>query len=207
MARRLKITNNTMNNKTELVIGLLQMGALWVFLAFLVKDYALDRLRQNLFRIRGELFDKVITEGGSFEEPTYLHLRGFINQIIRRGHMVTISRSILANVLSYAPFITGGVSAREMREDVEQRIKEIDELESKNETVKDVRARVHSQLLQYYALTSPIFITAMAVAIVLVICATGVIGVRAVAKMAFDKFLARDIERGIIVDGCGGQPA
>jgi len=183
------------------------MAALWVLFAFLVKDYALDRLRQNLFRIRGELFDKVISEGGSFEDPAYIHLRAFINQIIRRGHMVTISRSILAELLSRVSLVTGGVTSEEMRADVEERIKAIDEMEASNVAAKNMRQQVHSQLLQYYALTSPFFITAMAVGIVYVICASGVIGTRLVAQMAFNKFLARDIERGIFVDDCGGQPA
>lgn len=196
-----------MNTNTEILIGLLQLGALWVFFAFLVKDYALDRLRQNLFKIRGELFDKVVSEGGSFEDPAYLHLRAFINQIIRRGHMVTISRSILADLLSHVPLITGGVSSQEMRAEAEEHIKAIDEMEESNETAKSIREQVHNQLLGYYALTSPIFITAMAICIVYVICVSGVVGTRLVAQRAFNKFLARDIERGIFVDGVGGQPA
>lgn len=196
-----------MNTGSIIAIGLLQIGALWIFVAFFVKDYALDRLRQNLFRIRGELYDKVISEGGSFRDPIYLHLRVFINQIIRRGHMVTISRSILANFLSHIPFITGGVSAHEMREEAELRIKAIDELEETSKTAKQVREQVHVQLIQYYALTSPIFITAMIVAVVFVICASGIIGARKLVKMAFDQSFARDIERGIFIDGAEGQPA
>jgi hypothetical protein len=192
---------------TNTLICLLQIAALWVFFVFAVKDYALDRFRQNLFKIRGDLFDKVVEDGGSFSDPTYMNLRDYINLVIRRGHRVSLFGSILADFLSHVPLVTGGVSKQEMRADVETYLKSIEEAESKNEYAKRIRSEIHDQILQYYTLTSPIFIVSLLVALCYVICATGVHGVRKIFVVAFDKCLARDIERGIIIDGLGGQPA
>jgi hypothetical protein len=198
-----------MNNHIQIIIFLMQAAALWVFFAFLVRDYALDRLRQNLFKIRGELFDRVVAEGGSFEEPGYQHLRSYINQVIRRGHMVSPSRSLLHTLLSHLPFVTGGVTAKEMRNDVNEQIKELEELGAADERVQKVRVEVHSELLQYYFLTSPVFWVLIGIAAVIVICGSGIFALHMVFTKAFDQFFARDIDRGIssLDDELGGKVA
>jgi hypothetical protein len=196
-----------MNEKAQLVIFLLQLGALWTLLAFVVKDYALDKLRQNLFTIRGRLFDEVLANGGSFSDPGYIELRTYINHVIRRGHTVTVSRSIIAALLAKIPIVTGGVSSEEINSDIEADVAAIDALEKKDERMKLVRREVHWQLAQYYALTSPIFLVAIAVLILVVTCTIGLMGVQRATSTAFDKFLAKDIERGISTEPCEGIPA
>jgi len=200
MEPRLKIIElkHVTNNQIEVVIFLAQAGALWAFLAFAVKDYALDRLRQNLFTIRASLFDSVSAENGSFLDQDYLHLRSYINQVIKRGHMVTASRAIIATSLARLPFVTGGVSSHEISEDINSYVQTLTTLEESNQRVKDVRKQVHTQIAQYYALTSPIFLGLMLVFIPAVICSMGLVGMRFAAERAFNKFLARDVDREIV---------
>ncbi len=194
-----------MNNPYEALVFLFQIAMLWVFFAFLVKDYARDRLRQNLFAIRDSLFDEALAQGGGFQATPYTQLRGYVNQVIRRGHMFTPSRCIMLSAATRFSWFTGGITSEEINAQGSEEIAWFEETEKSNARVKEFRRAVHTELLKYYALTSPIFIAVMTVAIVAVICATGFMGLRKASQQAFDKFFARDIDRGISLDDCGAM--
>ncbi len=53
--------------------------ALWVFWQYGWKVYALDRFRQSLFSVRGDLFEMVMKgdSGLDFTDPKYIRLRQF----------------------------------------------------------------------------------------------------------------------------------
>ncbi len=188
-------------NYSSQTIFLLQLAALWILFAFLVKDYARDRLRENLFVIRDNLFDGVANGDGNFRAADYLHLRSYINQTIRRGHMVTPSRGLLYEILIRIPGVTGGVSPTEMRMQVNEEMKWLIETEKANERVKCVRKAVHKQLMHYYCLTSPIFLLIISVAIIAVICMLGMHGLKGAAQLAYEKYFGTDIDRGITTNG------
>jgi hypothetical protein len=71
-----------------------------LFGAYLVRDYRIDALRQELFRIRDELFDYAATGAVSFSHPAYSNLRSRLNLTIRFGHRLTFTRLLLV-ALSY----------------------------------------------------------------------------------------------------------
>lgn len=121
--------------------------------------------------------------------------------------MVTISRSIIASLLEKLPFVTGGVSSKEINSDIERDMAVIEELERRDNKVKAIRSDIHLELVKYYALTSPIFLIAITVLIAVVICTLGLMGIQHATSVAFGKFLAKDIERGISTEPLEVLPA
>lgn len=73
---------------------------LWAFTYYCYRDYRLDMYRQELFIIRGELFEFAATGCVKFSSPEYTILRNFINQLIRYAHTITMSRFIMGYALN-----------------------------------------------------------------------------------------------------------
>lgn len=59
------------------------VGVLWVWYGFMYKRTRTDRLREDLFTIRDELFDFMWRHGLSYDLPAYQQMRDFLNGGIR----------------------------------------------------------------------------------------------------------------------------
>ncbi len=70
---------------TVAIVSLISLTGLAVLFGWLIRDYEIDRVRQDLFEIRDELFDLARTRqhGFSFDAPVYHQLRSTINGHIR----------------------------------------------------------------------------------------------------------------------------
>lgn len=63
-----------------------------VFFAY--QSYRVDKFRQDLFKIRGQLFDEALTGGIAFDDKGYEVTRQMINGLIRFAHEVTMIQHI-----------------------------------------------------------------------------------------------------------------
>jgi hypothetical protein len=65
---------------------------LWLTWHYLWRRACQERLRQNLFDLRDELFDFARSGEITFQEPAYVLLRGRINSMIRFSHRLGVTR-------------------------------------------------------------------------------------------------------------------
>jgi hypothetical protein len=69
---------------------------LWGFFYFSIRAYLLDDLRQNLFRIRDDLFDFAADGGIPFDDPSYRELRDDLNSLILFAEKLSFFRGLSA---------------------------------------------------------------------------------------------------------------
>ncbi|MEM6470822.1 MAG: hypothetical protein AAF802_14780 [Planctomycetota bacterium] len=79
----------------------------WILVAFLWRDYRVDRLRQNLFAIRDELFDLADANELSFNDPAYGLLRSRINSSIQFAYRVNLLNLLFTRHAATDPGIKG----------------------------------------------------------------------------------------------------
>lgn len=84
---------------TLITILFIQLIVVWIFLAFFYKDYRVDKLRQELFVIRDELFKFAERGEISFEDHAYGMTRSTLNGMIRFAHKISFSRLFFINIL------------------------------------------------------------------------------------------------------------
>lgn len=74
--------------------GLLLIGILagWFYLR---ADYEVDSFRQEMFRLRDEMFDYASDGAISYDHPAYIQLRGLANGLIRFAHRMTLWRILV----------------------------------------------------------------------------------------------------------------
>jgi len=71
---------------------------LWAIAYYGWRPYRIDRVRNDLFAIRDELFLYAADGNVSFDESGYRMLRGKINALIRYAHIITVSRAIIFTI-------------------------------------------------------------------------------------------------------------
>jgi hypothetical protein len=67
----------------------LGLAILWLLIFYCWPGYFLDRVRQELFGLRDELFDAAAKGAVSFGSPAYRTLRDLMNGMIRFAHKMT----------------------------------------------------------------------------------------------------------------------
>lgn len=78
----------------HLFIAISSLVILW----FCWRSYRVDALRENLFALRGDLFDYAATGGVSFDHKAYALLRIKMNGMIRFAHRISYARLALTLV-------------------------------------------------------------------------------------------------------------
>ncbi len=71
---------------------------LWLLVYVGVRPYRIDRVRNELFAIRNQLFLFAARGGISFDDPAYTLLANRINAVIRFAHTITFTQLILYSV-------------------------------------------------------------------------------------------------------------
>lgn len=84
----------------ERAISLVGIIAVWAIWFYLWKPQRIDVFRQQLFAIRGNLFDLAADGLIPFDHPAYAELRLLANGMIRFAHRATLLTFIIAYVLS-----------------------------------------------------------------------------------------------------------
>ena len=99
-----------MNIPITEIITILGILFLW---HILWKNYALDKLREELFHIRNELFDLTGQHKKfNFDDSIYKTFETAINGVIRYGHRLSIMNSIIFNILNQAQYPNSIIKSR-----------------------------------------------------------------------------------------------
>ena len=69
----------------------LGLVALW-YLVICWREYKTDKLRQDIFNLRAELFEYARTSAISFDDPLYRRLRMRLDSMIRFAHQISFVR-------------------------------------------------------------------------------------------------------------------
>jgi hypothetical protein len=103
---------------TVVLYNTLGFVALWG-VALRWRAYKVDKLRQEIFNLRGELFDFARAGGVSFSNSSYGRLRVVLNSMIRFAHELSFVRLAATLALEHwRPILTTGPSfADELRAD------------------------------------------------------------------------------------------
>ena len=78
----------------------LALGLFLVVYRFLWKGQRISRLRDDLFRMRQELFAVAASEKIAFTHPAYIRLRELLNANIRYAHKATGARVLVRSVVA-----------------------------------------------------------------------------------------------------------
>ena len=120
-----------------------------VVLSVLYRDYRIDRMRDELFAVRDELFDYAVQEG-LLAHPGYRHLRNVFNGMLRFCHKVSffrLSASIALDILLVPP--------KERKNPFAAWVKTIDELpEHQKAKLLDFHLRLFVIVMRYMNDTS-----------------------------------------------------
>jgi hypothetical protein len=68
---------------------------LWLVIYYGWRPYRIDKVRNDLFALRDELFLFAANGGVSFNDPAYRCMRDRLNALIRYAHIITLSRAML----------------------------------------------------------------------------------------------------------------
>jgi len=69
--------------------------ALWIITYFGWRPYRIDKVRNELFALRNELFDFAAGGGVSLGDTAYRMLRDRVNALIRYAHIITVTRLLI----------------------------------------------------------------------------------------------------------------
>lgn len=82
------------------IVSVVALAGLLVLAFPLYNDFRVDRLRQELFELRDELFDDAVNGRIAFDSPAYRATRAMLNGMIRFGHRISLSGVTLTLCLS-----------------------------------------------------------------------------------------------------------
>src|SRR4051812_38765572 len=89
---------NSAQQIATVLYSVMGLAALW-FVAASWCAYKTEKLRQDIFHLRADLFDYAATGAVSFHNPSYHRLRTILNSMIRFAHEVSFIRVLVSMVL------------------------------------------------------------------------------------------------------------
>src|SRR6267378_5736486 len=90
--------NNNMEQIAIVLYSAMGLVALWVNLQ-LWRDYMTDKLREDLFNLRAELFDYARSGAVQFDNSSYRRLWNVTNSLIRFAHEISFVRLVATIIL------------------------------------------------------------------------------------------------------------
>lgn len=133
----------------------LSILALWAFFRWPYRRYRLDRFRDEIFEIRGQLFLLAAQGSLSFDHPAYGNLRQTLNGFIRFGNRLSLSSFVTFAFFTdeQSPHRQYGRRARAQWE------KAVSSLEQPvKDQVLDLESAMHVALLRHLFLSVPLVV-------------------------------------------------
>jgi len=126
------------------------MVALWWLFSTVYRNYHVDKTRQNLFRIRDELFDSTANGLLDFNSRAYTITRTTLNGMIRFTHELTLTH-VISSLILHAYFNQGAIVRAYVKE-LETSQQELSD-RAKN-ILRETRLRMHLAILDHLVHTS-----------------------------------------------------
>lgn len=83
------------NDLVNILFMAVPVLGLWLLLFVLYRSYSVDSFREQVFALRGDMFDAAAGGLISFEDPAYRLMRHRMNGVIRYAHRFTLIRMVL----------------------------------------------------------------------------------------------------------------
>src|SRR5437588_4176139 len=145
---------NNLDQITNIFVMSLSLVGLLAFLHWPYRHYRIDRLRDEIFDIRGELFKLAICEGLPFEDHAYGMLRQILNGFIRFGDKLS-----LTSVLMLAIYHRGGRRQEAARHFAIEWANAIQALNPQvRAKILELEMRMHKAVMLHLALGVPILL-------------------------------------------------
>ena len=152
----------------QIIVFFLSLGGFWLLYHWLYKDYAVDKIRQEMFSLRDDLFVEAAKGLIDFNHPAYTTLRRMMNGGIRFAHRINLLDILLLalQIRISSPHLKDSTYSFEARMDNVSA-----ELPSETKKrLKYYRNQIDRMLMLHIVRTSPFFILFfIALAIVTVI--------------------------------------
>src|SRR5438105_11888454 len=81
------------------IASLVSLLGLWTLLFWFYHDYAIDKVRQEMFALRDQFFDEAAAGLIPFDHPAYGLLRSTMNGFIRFAHKLTLPDLLVLGVI------------------------------------------------------------------------------------------------------------
>lgn len=134
--------------------SLLSVALILIFLFKMYEDYRVDKFRQDMFKIRDDLFDNAMHGRLSFDDPSYGLIRRVINGHIRFAHRINIlDLAMFATILAHENYV--------IREPFSVRLlKSMENLTGdQKELITDAVTRMNFKIIEHLSLSSPVILT------------------------------------------------
>jgi hypothetical protein len=102
-----------MEDNITIILGFMIIAGLWWLYFVEYKQYRLDKTRQELFKIRDDLFCQWNESNRCFDEPAYTSIRETLNGMTRFAHRLSVVRFM---AVIYAVRLTAGNSKEKQYE-------------------------------------------------------------------------------------------
>lgn len=89
----------TVGNVTTIFYSCLSLVFIWLIYRYGWREYRIEKVRQDLFALRQELFDFAAKGNVAFDDPVYTGFRNTLNGLIRFSHRITFLRFVLAVII------------------------------------------------------------------------------------------------------------
>ena len=142
--------SQTLNTVLSSLISIL---GLWYLLFWLYRDYRTDVFRQELFALRDTLFDLGSAELIDFAHPAYGMLRSTLNGFIRFAHRLTLLQAFLFLLFSWKNTLETDDRFEYRWDMVATDLSPI-----LRERLDEIIQRMHTIVLKYLVLSSPILV-------------------------------------------------
>ena len=121
---------------------------------YLWQDYALDKLRDDLFSIRNDLFDFAYSNNEiSFDHKLYLAFENILNNSIRYGYKLSFMSAVFFNLFVKMKFKDIQVKSQ-IQVEFEDMINSVKN-DKTRKTLSDLKLRFEISIFNYFLRTSP----------------------------------------------------
>ncbi|NOX27850.1 MAG: hypothetical protein GXP21_06655 [Gammaproteobacteria bacterium] len=144
-----------MNAELMSILSLLSILGIVVVLFWLYPDYLLDKLRQDLFSLRDDLFDQAVENNIPFDHDAYGMLRSTMNGVIRYSHRISF--------LHMVAFLLVDKTYEQIDEETfDQRLeRKISNLDAdQREIIRNVFFSMNVTLVKHFIMTPPFIMLA-----------------------------------------------
>jgi len=132
-----------------LELTLIGLAMFWLWAEY--RSYRLDLLRQNLFKIRDDLFAKAASGAFPIDSMAHRMMRSVINGSIRYAHELSFANMLAVYIVAKS---SGRVASAEFRSDLASALSELPNHQSQKIVMTALDA-CHLELAKHLLMTSP----------------------------------------------------
>lgn len=139
-----------MNESTTFLVSLISLLFLSILFFWLYRDYRVDKFRQEMFKLRDNLFDEAERNGIQFDSAAYGMIRSTINGFIRFAHRINLPQAMLFILIFNKE---NGNLGKLFSERLEENKKELND--TQKELIETYYLKMNFLMVEHLVLSSP----------------------------------------------------